>query len=45
LSGADGASIKCWGRRSEVIVAGGRRFQWNFLEAAVSFPILGADFL
>jgi hypothetical protein len=45
LSGADGASIKCWGRRSEAIVAGGRRFQWSFSEAAVSFPMLGADFL
>jgi transposase InsO family protein len=27
------------------MVAGGRRFVWNFLLASVSFPIIGADFL
>jgi hypothetical protein len=44
LRGADGVSIKSWGRRSTWIGAGGRLFKLNFLLASVSFPIIRADF-
>ena len=42
---ADKSPIMCWGWRNRTIRAGGRRFSWNFLLAAVSFPIIGSDFL
>ena len=42
---ADGTPISCWGSRVRTVVAAGSRFKWNFLLAAVSFPIIGADFL
>jgi RNase H-like domain found in reverse transcriptase/Reverse transcriptase (RNA-dependent DNA polymerase)/Integrase zinc binding domain len=45
LRGADGSRINCWGRAQTAVVAQGRRFDWNFLQAAVAFPILGSDFL
>jgi hypothetical protein len=45
LRGADRASIRSWGRCSMAIVAGGRQFEWDFLLASDSFPIIGADFL
>jgi hypothetical protein len=45
LRGADGASISSWGRCSMAVTAGGRRFEWDFLQAAVSFTIVGIDFL
>ena len=45
IMAADRTPIKCWGSRSRTIVAAGNYFCWNFLLAAVAFPILGADFL
>jgi hypothetical protein len=43
LSGADGRRIPCWGERSFTVTISGIPRQ--FLLAAVSFPILGVDFL
>jgi hypothetical protein len=45
LSGADGRRIPCWGERPFTVTIGGIPRQWRFLLAAVSFPILGVDFL
>ena len=45
LLGPDGAAIPCWGRVQLPLSFGGHSFQWQFLRAAVSFPILGLDFL
>jgi predicted aspartyl protease len=45
LMGPDGTSIPCWGRRRVQLEFGRRRFTWDFLLAAVSFPIIGVDFL
>jgi hypothetical protein len=45
LMGPDGTSIPCWGRRRVQLEFGRRRFVWDFLLAAVSFPIIGVDFL
>ncbi len=45
LAGADGRRIPCWGERLFTITIGGVPRQWRFLLAAVSFPILGVDFL
>jgi hypothetical protein len=45
LSGADGRRIPCWGGRSFTVTIGGIPSQWVFLLAAISFPILGVDFL
>jgi hypothetical protein len=42
---ASGQPIKCWGWQDSVVKFGGRQFRWRFLLAAVSFPLLGADFL
>jgi hypothetical protein len=45
LSGADDRCIPCWGERPFTVTIGGIPRQWQFLMAAVSFPILGVDFL
>jgi hypothetical protein len=45
LSGADGRRIPCWGEKAFTVTIGGIPRQWQFLLAAVSFPILGVDFL
>ena len=45
LTGADGESIACWGDQQVQLQFEGRPYRWRFLQAAVSFPILGADFL
>jgi hypothetical protein len=45
LSGADGRRIPCWGEQAFTVTIGGLPRQWTFLLAAVSFPILGVDFL
>jgi hypothetical protein len=45
LLGPDGAAIKCWGRQELPLKLAGRQFTWSFLRAAVSFPIIGIDFL
>jgi hypothetical protein len=43
--GADGRRIPCWGEQPFTVTIGGVPRQWTFLLAAVSFPILGIDFL
>ena len=45
LTGADGEPIACWNEQLVQLRFAGREYQWRFLLAAVSFPILGADFL
>jgi hypothetical protein len=45
LSAADGRRIPCWGEKSFTVSIGGVPRQWGFLLAAVSFPIIGIDFL
>ena len=45
LLAASGAPIKAWGCRRVQLSAGGRIFSWKFLQADVTFPIIGADFL
>jgi hypothetical protein len=45
LAGADGASIKSWGKIYKSLCFGGRLFpDVPFVQAAVNKPILGADF-
>ena len=45
IMAADCTPILCWGSCKGTITAGGQRFTWSFLNAAVAFPILGANFL
>jgi hypothetical protein len=45
LAGADGQRIPCWGQWSSTDSFYGIPQRWDFLLAAVWFPILGADFL
>jgi cleavage and polyadenylation specificity factor subunit 1 len=45
LWGADGCRIPCWGEQLFIFTIGRVPRQWVFLLAAVSFPILGIDFL
>ena len=45
LTAASGASIKAWGHRCVQLSAGDQSFSWKFLQADVTFPIIGADFL
>jgi len=45
LTAANGQPIKCWGHRRLAPVFGGQHFAWDFLLAAVAYPIIGADFL
>ncbi len=45
LFGPAGKLIPCWGEKTLVLSFNGRRFEWIFLLAAVSFPIIGVDFL
>ena len=42
---ADRTPILYWGSCKRTLTAGGQKFPWSFLKAAVAFPILGADFL
>ena len=42
---ADEKPIACWGSCTRTIHVAGRSFKWSFLQAAVAFPIVGADFL
>ncbi len=45
LAGADGTTIKSWGKVYKSVSFGGRRFtDVPFVQAAVNKPILGADF-
>ena len=45
LVGADGTPIRAYGTRAVTVCFGGQRFTWDFVVAAVTFPLLGADFL
>jgi hypothetical protein len=45
LKAANGQRIRCWGSRRRCLKLSGLQYQWQFLQAAVSFPILGIDFL
>ncbi len=45
LTAADGRRIPCWGERPFTVTISGVPRRWNFLLAAVSFPIIGIDFL
>jgi len=42
---ANKTPVPCWGRRTCTVKFGGKTFEWSFLLAKVSFPIVGADFL
>jgi hypothetical protein len=45
LTAADGRRIPCWGEQHFTVTIGGVPRRWSFLLAAVSFPIIGIDFL
>jgi hypothetical protein len=45
LKAANGQRIRCWGSLQHHLLIGEKSFQWQFLQADVSFPILGVDFL
>ncbi len=45
LRGAAGQLIPCWGEKTMNLSFQGKHFTWTFLLAAVSFPIIGVDFL
>ncbi len=45
LQTAGGQPISCWGHSRRTIRFHGHSFTWDFLLAAVKFPILGSDFL
>jgi hypothetical protein len=45
LTGASGQRIPCWGESAVQLDFHGRRFEWTFLLADVSFAIIGVDFL
>jgi hypothetical protein len=45
LKAANRQRICCWGSRQRRLLIGEKSFQWQFLQADVSFPILGVDFL
>jgi hypothetical protein len=45
LRGEVGQLIPCWGEKTLDLSFQGRHFSWTFLLAAVSFPIIGVDFL
>ena len=45
MDAANGTPIRTYGTRQVEVCFGGRRFGWDFVVAAVSTPLLGADFL
>jgi hypothetical protein len=45
LKAANGQRIRCWGSPRRSLKLSGLQYQWQFVQAAVSFPILGIDFL
>ena len=45
LIGPNGFRISCWGEEQRQLIFSGPTFEWTFLWADVSFPILGVDFL
>jgi len=42
---ADRTPLKCWGTRRLTLQVHNKTFSWNFILAAVAFPIIGGDFL
>ena len=45
LKTADGKLLPSWGTRKMTLSFGNRTFEWTFILASVSMPILGIDFL
>ncbi|XP_061887077.1 uncharacterized protein LOC133638459 isoform X5 [Entelurus aequoreus] len=45
LNVANGSSIDTFGSRLVTVCFHGRKFQWDFIIAAITVPIIGADFL
>lgn len=45
LCAANGSPIINFGSRSVTVCFHGRNFQWNFVVASITVPIIGADFL
>jgi len=45
ITSANGKPIACWGTVQRTIRVGKTTFTWTFLQAAISFHIVGADFL
>jgi hypothetical protein len=45
LKAANGQRVRCWGSRRRELRIAEKVYKWQFLQADVSFPILGADFL
>ena len=45
LTGPTGTAIRCWGEVEQQLTLAGRPYRGRFIKAAVSFPILGIDFL
>ena len=45
ITNANGSPIPCWGVREHVLKVAGKTYKWNFLLAAVTLLIVGADFL
>ena len=45
ITTANGKPIQCWGTVVRTVHVGHTSFQWTFLLAAISFHIVGADFL
>ena len=45
ITTADGQPVKCWGSVQRTLKVGSKTFTWSFLQAAISFHIVGADFL
>jgi hypothetical protein len=45
LRRAAGQLLPCWGEKTINLSFQGKHFTWTFLLAAVSFPIIGVDFL
>jgi hypothetical protein len=45
ITSAAGKPIPCWGWRTMAVKFGTVEYKWKFLLAAVTFPLLGADFL
>ena len=45
LQAANGSQIKTYGERKMTISFNNKQFQWKFIIAAVTQPLLGADFL
>jgi len=45
LTAANGHSVPAWGSKKLTVRPAGKKFTWSFTQAAVPWPILGADFI